>query len=474
MASISRVSKKGSKGSSKGRQSWRIRVTLGGRQREFIVSGVTQRGADQIGEHCDRLVKAATAGQPVDQYTAEWLGRIGDELHGKLARLGLVPERKAAEAPHTLQELVEAFIEARPPLAESTADKEKDIVAHLYRHFPKDIRLDGITAADARQFRNKLGTEPKQRGKGGYAFNTVRRICGRAKQIFRFGVEKEWLKRNPFEVLRGCQVRANRERMQHVERDTVLRVIDSVPDTDIRVLLGLTRFAGLRIGEAVDLRWSDVDLIKNRLQIRCSKTQHHDGRSMRMPPIFPELRLILSEASRVSGKDAYVVKRYRSTDAARMQVKRLVRAAGIAPWPKTFQNLRSSCETDWASIHLPHLVFAWIGHTEKVAQEHYLQVTEDHYAAAAEGRPTLGQGFLRRPAAHETGSPSSGTLKSTLAIDCRPAHSGESGNRSDTRGRQIHLLAKLCDALQPAAGDKSSPSRARTYNLAVNSRSLYH
>jgi hypothetical protein len=54
--------------------------------------------------------------------------------------------------------------------------------------------------------------------------------------------------------------------------------------------------------------------------------------------------------------------------------------AKVKPWPKLFQNLRSPLQTELEEILPSHIVCAWIGNSEKVAQEHYLQMTDEHLA----------------------------------------------------------------------------------------------
>jgi len=63
---------------------------------------------------------------------------------------------------------------------------------------------------------------------------------------------------------------------------------------------------------------------------------------------------------------------------------RIIRKAGLKPWPKLFQNLRATRETELSEIFPSHVVCQWIGHTQEVAKKHYLQVTEDHFARAVE------------------------------------------------------------------------------------------
>src|SRR5262249_52977110 len=68
---------------------------------------------------------------------------------------------------------------------------------------------------------------------------------------------------------------------------------------------------------------------------------------------------------------------------------RIIRRAGLTPWPKLCNNLRASRETELAEQFPMHVVCAWIGNTERVAAKHYLQVTEEHFRLA---RGQLGGG----------------------------------------------------------------------------------
>lgn len=57
------------------------------------------------------------------------------------------------------------------------------------------------------------------------------------------------------------------------------------------------------------------------------------------------------------------------------------------PWPKLFQNLRSSRETELLKQFPVNVVCAWLGNTPKVAIKHYAQVTDDDFRQANGGGP---------------------------------------------------------------------------------------
>ena len=92
------------------------------------------------------------------------------------------------------------------------------------------------------------------------------------------------------------------------------------------------------------------------------------------PPLLPPVRVRpLATRRRASVcKSLYL----------RTQLLRILRKARVEPWPRLFQNLRATRETDLASAFPLHVVTNWLGNTPRVADKHYLQVTPEHYAQA--------------------------------------------------------------------------------------------
>lgn len=66
----------------------------------------------------------------------------------------------------------------------------------------------------------------------------------------------------------------------------------------------------------------------------------------------------------------------------RTQLKKIIKRAKLTPWPKLFHNLRATRETELAERFPMHVVCKWLGNTARVAAQHYLQVTDAHYADA--------------------------------------------------------------------------------------------
>ena len=133
------------------------------------------------------------------------------------------------------------------------------------------------------------------------------------------------------------------------------------------------------------MRLGDIDWQHGKITVTSPKTEHHPGGESRQIPIFPELRPYLEEVFELADPGTeYIITKYRHANVnLRTHLLRIIRLAGLNPWPKLFQNLRSSCETELAETYPLHVVCAWLGNSQLVAMKHYLQVTDEHFERAS-------------------------------------------------------------------------------------------
>ncbi len=347
-------------------------------QRKTIYLGKTPlREARSIKVKVEALAAAAIAKVPWDTELATWLNGISDVLYDKLVAKDLVPPREREEEPDqaTLGGFLEQYIAGRTDVAESTVDHFNRVKRDLVACFGSEKRLRAITVGDANDFRRHLLSRLSD--------NTARRMCGRAKQFFEAAVDKELIPKNPFWKMKGktkgCSVQANRSRDHFIPRDEAQRVIEACPDAQWRLLFALSRYGGLRCpSEHLVLRWQDVDWEHSRIAIHSPKT------GLRIIPLFPELQPYLEQVfDEAEPGTEYVITRYRQRNAnLRTQLMRIIKRAGLEPWPKLFQNLRATRETELAQDYPIHVACKWIGNSQAVAAKHYLQVTEDHFKQA--------------------------------------------------------------------------------------------
>ncbi len=444
-----------------------------GKQHGIRVGKVDKKTAERLCRDVEELLAARRMGQAVHPQTADNLSRLSGALRRRFERAGLL-EPEAGESPvMPLGAFLAAYVAGRGDLKRSTLDNLRQAVAALNDYFGADRPLEAITAGDADEFRNWLQTRRRRP----LAVNTARRLCSRAKQFFRHALRKKLVTENPFAGMRGLQVRGNEARRRFITPEVTGRVLAACPNQDWRVIVALCRYGGLRPSEACNLRWEHVDWARERIRIRCEKTLHHEGREWREVPFFPELLVHIREAWEAAPAGAeMVVERYRAHQNLGPVLKKIIAKAGLEVWPKPFQNLRSTRETELAKEYPIHVVCSWLGNTNRVAMEHYLQVTdEDFRRAAAGGVAVAAEAKVPQRTAEaerRSSGPKSGPAGS--ASGGRQRHGAKPPQTADD---EIAVLDAWCRSVQSrtTSPDESqnSPSRIRTYNLAVNSRSLY-
>jgi len=137
--------------------------------------------------------------------------------------------------------------------------------------------------------------------------------------------------------------------------------------------------------EVVGLRWEHVNWDQKRLTVMSPKTSGQ-GKPWRVMPLFPELQVALNEVLELAPEGSeFIINRYRDRAAnLRTQFARILKRAGVEPWPRLFQNLRASRQTELANLYPLHVITSWLGNTPKVAQRHYLTTTDDHFRRAVD------------------------------------------------------------------------------------------
>ncbi len=394
-----------------------------GRRKTIRLGKVNQRTAEAVKIRIENLLASSITGHALDNETALWVAGLSDLMTDKLVAVGLVAKYRAAR----LQQFLDGYIENRSDTKPSTRVTYGHTRRNLLEFFGGSKLLREITPGDADDWRLSLV-------KQGLASNTVRRRSGIAKQFFNAALRKELISSNPFADLK-CMIQANTQRMYFISRDEAQAVLDACPNAQWRMLFALSRYGGLRCpSEHLALRWSDVDWERNRITVRSPKTEHHPGGESRQIPIFPELLpdlLQLFEQAKPSAVHVITLGQDGSRNL-RTQMMRIIKRAGLRPWPKLFQNLRSTRETELAEIYPLHVVCAWIGNSQIVAAKHYLQVTDEHFQRAV-GNPDAMQNAMPQAAV----SPSA------------PTHGRKTEHRKLATRKELQKEKTPCENTEP-------------------------
>jgi hypothetical protein len=347
---------------------------------------VSERIANTAKIRIEALVAAKIAGHSIDTETAGWISSLHDIIHQRLAQAGLVEPRSRKEqqdpsAPR-LARHVEKYIASRAKLKPNTVRNYKTTKRLLTEYFGPEELLRSIHAGHAKDYREWLVAK--------YSPATVSREIKRARQFFEYAKDCRIIDENPFaKVKAGSQ--KNTKRKHFVSPDVIEKVLVACADNNWRLVIALTRFCGLRIPSEVSrLTWGDVDWHGRRLTIRVPKKEHLDGHEIRFVPIFAEVEPYLRQAfdEAPAGSIHVLPQRFHREGYVYAGILRAVERANVTRWPKLLVNLRASRETELMTQYTAHLVHAWIGNSEKVAEDHYLMVTDEDFLRAA-SRPSL-------------------------------------------------------------------------------------
>ena len=376
----------------------RIQFTAGDGSRKTIRFGkATQRQAESVKVRIEQLVLnvSGISNGTIDDETARWLTGLDDTMYGKLAAVGLVERRESinlrtSRESMTLRAFLDGYIQERHDVKGSTVIIYKRVAGNLTAFFGDNKPLQDITLGEADQWRLYLvGLD--------LAENTIRRRSGVAKQFFYVATKRKLISGNPFEDLKAAIV-SNPQRYYFLKPVEAQKILDTCPNAEWRLIFALCRYGGLRCpSEIMALRWGDINWEHSRMTIRSPKTEHHMGHESRLIPIFPELLPHLQEVyDEAKEGTEYVIDRYRKA-SLRKNLMQFISKAGLKPWPKLFQNLRSTRETELMDKWPEHVVCSWIGNSRAVARKHYLQVTDEHFEQAAMSPEQAAQNATQQP-----------------------------------------------------------------------------
>jgi integrase len=351
-----------------------------GLRRTIRLGKVTTKAAESFRLRVETLLADKLTNRPWDAELSAWIRDLPEKMHDRLHRVGLLDERTPAGSP-LLGNVLERFTKSAR-VKPATVIVYKQTTTMLLAHFGEDCRIKTITPAKAEDWCKAIG-EPDDNG-WKLAPATVSKRIRVAKAIFAKAVRWGLIHSNPFADMR-CGTQTNPDRQHYVPRETVARVMEACPDDEWRAIIALCRFAGVRCpSEIVNLRWGDVNWERGRLAVRSPKTEAHEGHAFRIVPMAPEVRPILERLFHAApvGSELVVPSLGDARTNLRTMFLRILARAGVAPYPRPFQNMRASCATDWVERFPNHVAAGWLGHSPLVAAQHYLQTRDAHFDLA--------------------------------------------------------------------------------------------
>ncbi len=377
-----------------------IQFVRSDRKRPSIRLGkMSMRLAKEVKARVEELIASQEAGFSPDAETLDWLSKAGDVLCDRIAAVGLIPRRTSVN----LGPFLKAYIDGRTDVSPGAIRNMQQSARYLREHFGAETALRSISLTDAEAFAVMM--------KSSYAEATAARCIKYARQFWKYAVRARYVSDDIWSHIKAGKM-DNSDRQVFVDHDMINRVIDACPDAEWRLIVALARFGGLRVtSELFVLEWDDILWDKNRFIVRAPKT------GTRVVPIFPELRPYLQQSYEMAEDGAINVIAIHRNKSLRTRMDKIIMRAGLVPWEKTFQNLRSSRQTELSDQFPEHVVCKWLGNSQAVARAHYNQVIESHFDRAASGA--------------KSGVDSAGDVKSGAPNERTGDHAGASTTREN-------------------------------------------
>jgi len=384
-------------------------VDGGGDRRAIRLGAVPVKVGQEILRRVEELVAAQVGNVARSADLAAWLRDLPEDTYGKLAHAKLV-EPRAAAVEVTLAEMCRRFMAAAVGKP-GTILIYRQCIDSMLRFFGASTPLRSIAPEQGDAWKKWL-SEPHETVFGRAKTKAIRKlaVATQAKrlevgrQVFRCGVRWGLMEKNPLEGVRGGS-KVNSKRSFYVTPEMIATVIANCPNMEWRLIFALARYAGLRCpSELVGLSWQHVNWEKASLRVYRFKTEHHAGGEESIIPIDPRLMAVLTDAFEQAPVGATLIVPAHQNPKANLGTHgtRIIKAAGVKAWPKPFQNMRSSCETEWLETYPIKAVCDWIGNSEAVCLKHYAQVLPEHFISATGGDAAHSARKAAHNAAHQT------------------------------------------------------------------------
>src|SRR5947209_3013202 len=282
----------------------------------------------------------------------------------------------------TLHEFAETWwVEREREWRDSTrADYRWRLECHLLPYF-KDIALTDINIATVDAYK---AAKLREERLGGESINKTLALLS---AILEAAEERELISRNPARGRRR-RVRSTKPNRSYLDTaEQIEALLDAAGELDQqarpdrrhvlrRMMLATLTFAGLRIGELLDLRWREVDLATGRLRVGEAKTEAGRRYVMLRPALLVELKALKADTAPSSDDYVFPTSTGRRQTAENVRNRVLAKAVnganehlaerGAPPLPErlTPHSLRRTFASLLYAIgETPPTVMAEMGHT---------------------------------------------------------------------------------------------------------------
>ena len=150
----------------------------------------------------------------------------------------------------------------------STTDNYSSLVTHHILPAFGDKPLNELDSASIQNTLYAKTVNGRVDGKGGLSSATVNLIHAILIMLLSFAVEQGYLETNPMRRQRVRKIRTRRRQIRIMSDEHIVRLLDSTDDMRIKALFSFLLATGTRRGEALGLKWQEVNQSEQEVWIK--------------------------------------------------------------------------------------------------------------------------------------------------------------------------------------------------------------
>lgn len=277
----------------------------------------------------------------------------------------------------TLGDAVQQFLKTRQNLSGQSIQKYKSVLGQLVKFIGVDKGLDACSRAAIQDFIDSGNRRPI----------TKKTYSTTLSPFFNWLIQHHQLNDNPIPHIRLSRISEQRPSTVSVEQLAKLeqsitryqRKTEKISSSDVTWMIDVVRLTvllGLRLSEACQLKWEDVNRQTKRVQIGGRAGFQTKNRRIRVLPISSELARVLGGIEH-RGEFVLTLQNGRGLRPHYVSVrfKKFIRLAGL-PEEVTFHSLRHTCCTNLILSGVPiELVRRYMGHSSISVTQRYVHST---------------------------------------------------------------------------------------------------
>jgi integrase len=272
------------------------------------------------------------------------------------------------------------YIDGRKVAGRRSLKPAKTFLGELKKHFGAK-RLQSIRFTDVERYKALRLAAPTRAG-GQRSIASVNRELGMLRKMLNVAMREGWITKNPFslgEALINVADERKRERIITREEEGLLLASCTGRRTHLCPIIICALDTGMRLGEILKLRWSDIDFENNLITVRAFNTKTMKERTVGMTPRLMRELSIIYEQSRRNPDDLT----FGITDNVRKSFNAARKAAGLSD--VRFHDLRHTAATRLVQAHLQLAeVGRVLGHTQPTTTYRYVNANVETARRAAD------------------------------------------------------------------------------------------